>query len=153
MSPQSQILLDASSHPRLFYWFGEMSPAEMDAWFQAGCLEEEAVPSDLRALWAATGGGDYFESETLLGPRGDVALGDEVMSANRWLWDRGLPRHYLVFSRGAFFGAVDMRTGDYVHVEEGTWLARTTFTTLDAWYRGAPRREFAMRYGLTADEE
>lgn len=147
-----QILRDAARRPVLFHWFGAMSSLEIDDWFRASGLTRDQVPLDLPALWAATGGGDFFESETLLGPLGSPALGDDVLSVNRGLWEQGMPRRYLVISRGAYAVAVDMPSGRYLELSQDSWRPLATYTSFDEWYARGPRHEFAARYGLGTEE-
>jgi hypothetical protein len=51
-------------------------------------------------LWLKVGGGDLFETETLLAPYGDETLGDDIDTVNRFYPARGMPSNYLVFHYG-----------------------------------------------------
>ena len=48
---------------------GSIPKERLDEWLRQRDLE---VPSELAELWQETGGGNLFESETILGPFGDV---------------------------------------------------------------------------------
>lgn len=72
---------------------GSIPKERLDEWFRQRDLE---VPSELAELWQETGGGNLFESETILGPFGDVLTGDDVDSVNEVHRGRGLNRGYLI---------------------------------------------------------
>src|SRR3989442_3494011 len=59
------LLEDARKRPDLFVWRGAIDPVRLDAWLLSRRLK---VPRDLRFFWVQTGGGDFFEGETVLGP-------------------------------------------------------------------------------------
>lgn len=59
------LLDDARRRPELFVWNGGIDAARLDTWLQSRHLN---VPGDLRFFWIQTGGGDFFESETVLAP-------------------------------------------------------------------------------------
>ena len=60
-----RLLTDAQLKPHLLTWNGAINAPQQDDW---GRENDSSLPPDLRVLWSATGGGDIFESETLLGP-------------------------------------------------------------------------------------
>jgi hypothetical protein len=141
------LLSDGKSRPDLFAWFGAIGDDRLRAWLRGHALVG-TIPDDLFALWSLTGGGDYLETETLLGPFGDPALGDDVIGANEFLRAKGLPAHFLVFSRGIALGAIDLSSGDYVELADSGFRVTRRFSSLDAWYLSAGRAELRDRYGL-----
>ena len=143
----SLLLLDSRRSPGAFAWRGPIARERLRAWLRENRLMG-LVPDDLVALWEATGGGDYFESETILSPFGDVAMGDDVLG-KRDLWRRnGLPMHYLPIATGVFSAALDTRTGTVVALDPETQRELARFPAVDAWYRETARRDLAPRYGL-----
>jgi hypothetical protein len=106
------------------------------------------MPDDLVALWRETGGGDIFETETILGPGSDRELGDDVMAVNTDFRGRGLADSFAVFHVGSFVSAIDKNTKDYVELDPATLIVRARFRSLDEWYAKTLRAEFAARYGL-----
>jgi hypothetical protein len=66
---------DQGLRPLLFVWNGPISAERLDTWLGERGLE---IPDDLVEFWRETGGGDLFESETILGPFGDKRLGDDL---------------------------------------------------------------------------
>lgn len=105
-------------------------------------------PSDLLAFWQATGGGDAFETETILGPSGDPHLGDDIASVNREMRSRGMPERFVVYHLGLLMSAVDTAAGDYVELEPSDFHVLRRFVSLDEWYRATLREEFRQRYHL-----
>ena len=86
---------DARGHPKLFQWFG-VCESEPDPWLAALPLR---VHPELVEFWKRTGGGDLFESETILGPLVEEES-DSVLKVNEYHWSRGLPRDMLIFHIG-----------------------------------------------------
>ncbi|ACG75090.1 hypothetical protein AnaeK_3880 [Anaeromyxobacter sp. K] len=105
-------------------------------------------PSDLLVFWQDTGGGDVFETETILGPLGDPQMGDDIASVNRAMHSRGMPARFLVVHIGSLVSAVDTGKGDYVELEPSTFRVLRRFASLDEWYGTTLRKEYRQRYGL-----
>lgn len=145
MSPT--IYEDASVRPELFHWFG-VAGAEFDAWITA--LPFRVHPG-LVSFWQRTGGGDCFESETLLGPLAPED-GDNVQKVSEFYWNKGLRRDLLVFHTGMCLSAssVDMRLhrNRLVVLEPESFEVTMWFDTFNTWYRNTLRSEYAQRYGL-----
>ena len=138
---------DARSRPDLFHWNGRMDPAGFRAWL-AGNQWLGPCPSDLLAFWQQTGGGDVFETETILGPLSDPQMGDNIASVNRAMRSRGMPARFLVFHIGLLVSAVDTEVGDYVELELPNFRVLRRFASLDNWYETTLRKEYRQRYGL-----
>jgi hypothetical protein len=143
----SALTADARLRPDLFRWNGRMDPADLRAWL-AGNQWSGACPGDLLGFWQETGGGDVFETETLLGPRGDPQIGDDIAAVNRALRSRGMPARFLVFHTGLLVSAVDTDVGDYVELDPASFHVLRRFASLDEWYRATLRQEYRQRYGL-----
>jgi hypothetical protein len=142
----TRVLLDAAERPDLFIWNGAIKERALRAWLLAHDLP---LPDDLVLLLAATGGGDLFECETILGPYGSVRLGDDLVGANKFMRDRGLPPELVAFHRGACVSAVNRASGEYVTLVQPDWSLLARFTSFESWYRGTLRCEYAGRYGLS----
>jgi hypothetical protein len=148
----SKILEDASRKPQAFCWFGAIPDAEIQDWLNQNHIR---LPLDLVELWRRTGGGDVFESETILRPNVPsvpakfFVTGDDTDSANAAHRSSGLAKHLYVFQFGAFLSAVDLRTMEYVTLSEADSYSITSrFASLDDWYQGSLRAEFGSRYAL-----
>jgi len=124
-----------------------MNPATLQAWL-AGNEWLGVCPSDLLLFWQETGGGDVFETETILGPSGDPQMGEDIGSVNRAMRSRGMPTRFLIFHIGSLVSAADTEAGDYVELEESTFRVLRRFATLDEWYVATLRQEYRQRYGL-----
>jgi hypothetical protein len=99
-----------------------------------------------------------FETETVLGPfddpeAGNVAHLTETDVAGRNLWYRrmGLAPTLLAFHEGLGTSCADLRSQRYVVVEgQPPFRTQASFDTLEQWYEGWIRAEYAERYGLCA---
>lgn len=143
----SMLLRDSRARPDLFHWNGPISDARLRTWLRQQGIDRR-IPGDLVELWRLTGGGDFLETETLLGPFADESLGDDVAGANQTLRQQGLSGQFLVFCRGASVGAIDLSSGDFVELESRTLRVRRRFRSLDDWYTSTVRAELGARYGL-----
>lgn len=139
-----EIFADAQAQPHLFRWNGAIVPEELVAW---GLQRGLRIPSDLLQFWAITGGGQIFETETLLKPI--VAAHDEsgVERATNWLKSRGLPSGMLVFHEGLCFTTVRYDDGAYLTLDQRARVAGL-YESFDNWYVQVLRAEYAKRYGL-----
>jgi hypothetical protein len=145
------ILDDALREPNAFCWFGAISAPELEVWAHRNCI---SLPKDLMDFWHITGGGDLFESETILRP--NVAsrpseyfteLDDTDTTNDTAHRACGMPEHFFLFQVGAFHSAVDLRTGKYVTLSESQSI-ESEFASLEDWYLRTLRAEFGARYGL-----
>jgi hypothetical protein len=137
---------DATLHPELFSWRGAISEADLQCWLTSRALQ---VPLDLQQLWQHVGGGDFFETETILHPCDPMDSGDDVDSVNLLHRERGLPSGYLIFHVGAFgFSAVRLADQTYVLLDSDTYGEVAEFSDLDHWYYSMVRPEYAERYRL-----
>lgn len=140
-----QILRESESYPHLFHWNGPLKLAAVEDWERQHAIQ---APADLKLLWTVRGGGDMFESETILQPFGAPEY-DLVLPVSEVWWGRGLSRDYVVFrtgidlsvfrkSDGALFNCLSERFGDIVHVQDLGYLYETEIRPL-----------FAEKYGLS----
>lgn len=140
------LLDDSSEFPLPFDWRGPVDPAVLSDWLEQNPLWPTP---ELIELWLATGGGDFFESETILFPFGGHETGDNVVELNHYHHSRGLSDDFMLFYTGAFgLGVVEKRTGDVVVLTEEDYRERFRFKSLDDLYLELIRPEFAERYGL-----
>lgn len=105
------------------------------------------MPHDLEMFYVATGGGDFFESETVLGPFADARLGDDLLTANAMRRSEGIDERLLLFHVGVTATAVNQATLQYVRLGVGN-TPETSFGSFNEWYYSI-RRDFAETYGLT----
>lgn len=139
-----QFFADAALKPQLFRWNGPLARADLDAWLAARGL---VAPEDLRFLWAATGGGELFETEEVWSPLAPPQYGDDFEGVNAWYREQGMDARHLLFSTGRFDAAVRQPDGALVELVGRTHAEGRTFRSLDEWYR-LLREEFGERYGL-----
>ena len=138
---------DALVRQDLFRWFGVVE-AEFERWLAALPLR---VHPGLVSFWRRTGGGNLFESETLLGPLASDE-GDNVLKQNEFHWNKGLPREFLIFHAGLCLSASSVDRGRHrnrlITVNPETYQIEHRFDTFNEWYQETIRSEYAERYGL-----
>lgn len=142
------ILNDARIQPVLFSWRGHVPRAAVLDVLETHLPGFLAAP-DLVDLWSCTGGGDFLETETLLSPVGDPALGDALVETNERYHLRGLPPSGLLFSTGTHLGAFDVEAREYLLLRDRPphFVVEGRYRSFDAWYtRGlrALREEWAL---------
>lgn len=143
----SQIERDAARRPDLFVWHGPVDPGWFEDWTKHNPWALRC-PAELLAFWSRTGGGDLFETEVLLGLAEDALNGEDLLTVNRALHSQGLPSHIVVFHVGSQTSGVDTLSGEFVELRDADRAVVRRFSSLDDWYRGTIRREYAERYGL-----
>jgi hypothetical protein len=140
------VLEDAARRPDLFIWHGPLDPHRLDAWLRS---RQFKVPNDLRRFWIETGGGDFFESETILGLLGEASPADDVEIVNAFHRSRGMLDEYLIFHRGTGgLTAIQRSTGLYVQLNESNYVETADYPAFESWYMDVIRSEFAHQYGL-----
>ena len=141
-----QIFQDQRHRPNLFDFFGPIAPELLNAWLQERKL---IIPADLRHFWCKTGGGDMFETETVLGPLGRVDLADDVESVNQFHRQKGMPADLLIFHIGlGGLSVLQSQSGKYASVQEDSYEVQQTFVSLADWYANLIRPVYASRYNL-----
>lgn len=143
------LLQDAQRVPGVFHAFGAIPTAELREWLYRNTL---VLPADLIEMWAATGGGDVFESETILRPTVPSIpnagfIQDDIESRNAQHTANGKPQGLYIFQQGAFLSAVRLSDQKFVTLTKD-YLVEDSFGSLDDWYIGPLRVEFGKNYGL-----
>lgn len=140
-----QIFKDAGERPDLFRWTGPIEPGVLRDWVDKNKL---LLPRDILDLLARTGGGDLFETETILSPFGAEAVGDNAVRSNLFHREQGLPSDHWLFHVGLVFSAVRQSDGLLVTLSP-EYSVTETFQDFDQWYVQVLRNEYAKRYGLS----
>jgi len=140
-----QLYRDAQARPSLFSWNGGVDQHLLEQWISGQRLR---IPIELKDLWRWTGGGELFETETLLKPIINETNYDSVMTINAKWRQRGLSDRYLIFHIGMMVSAVRSKDGFIVELDEDSLTEKRVFPSLEAWYSSAIRAEYANRYGL-----
>ncbi|MDP4174854.1 MAG: hypothetical protein Q8933_12835 [Bacteroidota bacterium] len=139
------ILNDAKLRPDLFLWNGALDAEYLQEWIEDRNLE---LPEDMVEFWKATGGGNVFESEELLGPTGAPEYGVDFDATNEWLKDAGMPDDYIAISSGSFLGAIRLSDKKYVLLDSIEFDVLAEYDTLDELYQETIRAEFASQYDM-----
>jgi hypothetical protein len=144
------LLKDSERWPHIFQWFGEIPGVEIQEWLRRNQL---SLPSDLIELWQTTGGGDIFESETILRPTvpsvpNNGFVTDDVEGFNDRHWAAGNSHGLYIFQRGSFLSAVRLSDQKFTTLTKDDAIDRC-FNSLDEWYVNTIRMEFGPRYGLS----
>jgi hypothetical protein len=141
-----RILHDSQVHPSLFFWRGLLSISAIEDWERKEAL---IAPRDLRQLWSLKGGGDLFESETILQPFGADEY-DLIESVSSVSWGKGLSTDYCVFHTGIVESVFRKSDGALFSLGSADLNELTQFRDLDEWYLKTLRTVYAERYGLDA---
>jgi hypothetical protein len=144
------LLQDAQKVPRIFSPFGAITLAEIQDWLQRTGV---VLPSDLIELWQQTGGGDVFESETILRPTVASApnscfVEDDIEGINAPYAEEGKPGDLCVFHRGLYPSAVRLTDQRFVTLTGGGYTVKDSFASFDEWYVRTLRADYGERYGL-----
>jgi len=137
------MLKDSVLRPHLFIWRGALPMPAIESWEREQSL---CAPSDLKQLWNAKGGGDIFESETILQPFGAPDY-DLIGSVSRVFWARGLSTTYCVFHTGLWDSIFRKSDGALFSIMSKDLTQLSMWQDLDDWY-GSLRQEYAERYDL-----
>jgi hypothetical protein len=143
----NRILLDAEARPRLFLWEGPLDPETLRILLSQ---KDWTIPDDLFSFWVATGGGDLFETETILGPKSSEELGDNLFTENDRLQKAGLPTDYMVFHMGLFLSAIRLRDGMYVRLDPRNFHELSEYSSMEDWYSSLIRSNYENDYDLPA---
>ncbi len=135
---------DQKLRPDLFYWNGPVPKDRLREWLRERRLQ---LPQDLLDFWEETGGGELFQSETVLGPYGDSSLGDDVDTVNVECRAEGLPLGYLVVHTGLDVTAIRLADGRWVAFAPISYAQLREYDSFASWYQRI-REEYAERYGL-----
>jgi len=139
------ILRDSDLHPGVFFWSGSLSASAIKEWERTQLL---SAPEDLKQLWSLKGGGDLFESETILQPFGAKEEYDLIEPVSTVRWERGLSRDFCVFHTGLVDSVFRKSDGAIFSLPTDDPTQMIPFRDLDDWYVNALRSEYAERYGL-----
>ena len=144
------LLQDAQKAPRIFSPFGAIPSAEIQDWLHRAGL---VLPSDLIELWQQTGGGDVFESETILRPTvnsnpNSCFVEDDIEGTNAAYAEKGKSGDLYVFHRGLFLSAVRLSDQRFATLTEGGYSVKDSFASFDDWYVRTLRAEYGERYDL-----
>jgi hypothetical protein len=137
---------DQSRRPELFAWNGPVARERLDEWARQRRLD---LPDELLQFWQTTGGGELFESETILGPFGDPQLGDDVDSVNELHRGRGMDSRHLIVHVGSELTAIRLSDKRWVVLDQNTYAELDEYDSFESWYKRVLRAEFAVRYGLS----
>jgi hypothetical protein len=133
------ILNDYKKAPHLF----QLSKIRLDD-FSEGIL---SPPSDLIEFWTKFGSGELFETETMYSPSINE-IDDSILDIQEHYLEKGMPPIYNVFHTGISISAYRQEEPRYVILEENTFKVIKCFNTLEEWYSGTLRDEYAERYGI-----
>jgi hypothetical protein len=141
------MIADIAAHPKVFFLRG----GALDASIPAEICGVRP-PDDLVAFWQRFGGGELFESETILLPtiRATASLnvmdGDDVESVTAFQRAARPNLRGAVFHTGSWTST--FLTGNIFLVFNESDELIGSFDDLDSWYAALPRKEFAESYGV-----
>jgi len=140
----SLLLEDLRRRPDLFLWNGPISTSAIRKWEQEQSL---CVPAPLVGLWTTQGGGDLFETETVLQPVGSQDS-NLIEPVSRVYWSRGMNPEYYVFHTGVWCSMFRKMDGVMFCSKSPDFSRMVRLDDLNEWY-GLLRAEYAERYLLS----
>ncbi len=140
-----KIIEDSILHPDLFHWNSQITPQELEKWLK---IKNIKVDKELFDFWCQTGGGDLFESETIHGPWGNKELVEDLESVNKYYWQKGMPKNYLLIHEGIANTVIEMNTFQYIVTNEEFIEIVYKYSTFSEWYEKYLRFFFQERYNL-----
>jgi hypothetical protein len=138
------LLRDSKLHPDAFFWNGPLSTSAIEEWERKELL---SAPEDLKQLWSLKGGGDLFESETILQPF-DAKEYDLIESVSSVFWAKGLSTNYCIFHTGRVESVFRKSDGAIFSLGPVDTSQMHQFEDLDEWYVKTLRSIYRERYGL-----
>jgi hypothetical protein len=140
---------DAKLNRRIFFPFGPIPEAELNDWLHRTDL---VLPPDLLEFWRLTGGGDIFDTETILRPTVPTPpnacfVEDEIEGFNAVAEVRGKSPDLYLFCSG-LPSAVRLSDQKYVTLNDDQYTVDQVLDSFDEWYVQVLREEFAAQYGL-----
>lgn len=118
--------------------------SEIEEWEREQAV---TIAEDLKQLWNLKGGGELFESETILHPV-IGAEDDLVLPRSKWLWGKGLDSEYYVFHEGLYVSVFRNSDKSLRSLNTRNFGQVGIFQTMDEWYLRTLRAEYGDRYGL-----
>jgi hypothetical protein len=137
------LLRDSHLRPDIFLWSGPLPISEIEKWEREQSL---SAPEDLKRLWSLKGGGDLFDTETILQPFG-APEHDLIGPASQPFWEKGLSTEYCVFHTG-LNDSVFRKSDGALFTLKSDPGGMSQFKDLDEWYRVAVREVYAKGYAL-----
>lgn len=142
----NQLENDITVRPELFDINGPIDPKSLARWARD---KKFRIPRELVWLWEKTGGGVFFETETILSPFSTQESGDDIQSVNTYHYKNGMPQNYIIFHIGVGgLSVVDKESGYYHQIDEKTYKSTSVYNSLESWYKKAIRTNYVYRYGL-----
>jgi hypothetical protein len=138
------ILKDSMLRPNLFIWRGPLPITDLEEWALQRSVN---VPADLVQLWSVKGGGDLFETESILQPFGAPEY-DQIDSVSETFWKRGLSPDYFVFHTGLWDSVFRKSDGAVFSLRSRDLTQMLPFRDLNDWYSQNLRQPFAEKYGI-----
>lgn len=145
-----RVLEDAQLRPQIFCSFNAIPEPELNDWLRRADL---VLPTDLVEFWRLTGGGDIFDSETILRPSVSTTPNasfaeDGIEQMNAAAAQEGKPADLYLFAIGTFRSAIRMSDQKYITLKHGGYIVDKSFNSFNQWYVEVLRAEFGTRYGL-----
>ena len=137
---------DINMRPELFFFSGCIPKEDI---IQKLSFMNINVPFALIELWNEIGGGEMFETETILSPIANSDLGDDIESVNYYHYKKGLSKDFFVFHVGlGGISAVSLNDERYVIIDETNYKCVKWFESLEKWYENHIRKEYEIKYNL-----
>jgi len=93
-------------------------------------------PTELVQFWIEYGGGDFFQTETILSPiHSDNEFIYDIIEINDFLHQKGLNENYIVFNEsGAEVTAFEKHTHEVAIISNKDYKIKKLFNNISQWF-------------------
>jgi len=122
-----------SDNPYIIFPYGAIEPEKLKSGLSKMNYQ---FPKELFDFWVEFGGGDLFETETILYPlESDNNLIDCIWENNEFYYQQGLDKRYITFQQNpAQLTVFDTKTNEIVLLSNGDYIVRKKFDNFNAWF-------------------
>lgn len=131
-------------YPRSFFPFGKVDSFTLDNEIRKYSFK---FPDELVSIWKEYGGGDLYQTETILYPLQNDKI-DNVVDLNNAYWADGMPRNNFVFHIGTGgVTAFNLETGEVINLNTDNWNVTCRYLSFVDWFKNLRNELMLMDYG------
>jgi hypothetical protein len=122
-----------SENPHIIFPYGAIEPEKLKSGLSKMNYQ---FPKELFDFWVEFGGGDLFETETILSPiPSDNEFIYDIINTNDFKYKNGLSHKYITFQENAsYMAAFDKETNEIVIIAKDNYQEEERFNNFNAWF-------------------
>ncbi len=135
---------DIKKYPTILFPFGRIGAAELKKELNNYNFK---FPSELVDIWSEFGGGDFFQTETILYPYQNEHI-DNIVDVNNFLIKEGMPVKYFAFhiGRGEVTAFLKEDNNRIVNLKRDSWQETYHYSSFKDWFADLRMELISMRY-------